>query len=82
MVLVENGHSTAAVAQMFGVTRRRVQQMVRDAKATSEAEVAAAREAYRVLAAERGERVPPTEAGKRAFIDEMFRDLPGGLFDL
>jgi transposase len=82
VVLVENGHSTAAVAQMFGVTRRRIQQIVSDATAASDEEIAAAREAYKVLAAQRGERVPPTEAEKRALIDGMFADSPEGLFDL
>ena len=80
VVLVENGHSTAAVAQMFGITRRRVQQIVSDAKATNEAEVAAAREAYRVLAAQRGERVPPTQAEKQALIDAIFVDAPADPF--
>ena len=77
VVLVENGHSTAAVAQMFGVTRRRIQQIVNDAKATSDEEIAAARQAYKVLAAHRGERVPSTPEEKRKFIDEIFAGAEG-----
>ena len=77
VVLVEAGHSTAAVAQMLGVTRRRIQKIVSDAQATSDEEIAAARDAYKVLAARRGERVPSTPEEKQKFIDEIFASTEG-----
>jgi len=71
-LVVENGYSTAAVARLLGVSRRRVQELVRIAAESTEAEVAEAREAYRALVAQRGERLPTTDEERRALLDEIF----------
>jgi predicted transcriptional regulator len=70
--LVENGYSTAAVAKLMGVGRRHIQNLVSDARAVDDAEVVAAREAYRTLAAQRGARVPMTAGEKTELLDSIF----------
>ena len=70
--LVENGYSTAALARLMGVGRPRIQNLVADARAVDDQEVVEAREAYRALAAQRGDRVPMTEDEKRDLLDSIF----------
>lgn len=70
--LVQNGYSTASVARLMGVGRRHIQNLVSDARAVDDDEVAEAREAYRVLAAQRGARVPMTAGEKTELLDSIF----------
>jgi Homeodomain-like domain len=70
--LVQDGYSTAAVARLMGCSRRRIQELVLIAEESSEAEIGEARDAYRALVAQRGERLPATDEDKSSLLDEIF----------
>jgi len=70
--LVQAGYSTAAVARLMNCSRRRIQELVLIAEEASEVEIAEARDAYRALVAQRGERLPMTPEEKSALLDDIF----------
>jgi hypothetical protein len=78
-ILHEAGHRTPAIAAAFGVRPRTVRSIVSEGQEATEREIDAAREAHRVLAEGRGERITSTKAERDAFLDEIFGgpDTPG-----